>query len=50
MLNGEIPCGDEIHLPAGEVDFFSSAQADFIRTMHGFHRVLHDFVEYEQIL
>jgi len=45
IFNGEIPCGDEIRLDGGWVDLISSALADFIRVLLGFHRALRDFIE-----
>ena len=41
----EIPYGDEIRLDGGWVDLISSALADFIRVLLGFHRALRDFIE-----
>ena len=45
IFDDEIPCGDEIRLDGGRMDFISSALADFIRAMPGFHRALRDFIE-----
>ena len=45
ISDDEIPCGDEIRLDGGWVDLISSALADFIRVLLGFHRALRDFIE-----
>ena len=45
ISDDEIPFGDEIRLDGGWVDLISSALADFIRVLLGFHRALRDFIE-----
>ena len=45
IFDDEIPYGDEIRLDGGWVDLISSALADFIRVLLGFHRALRDFIE-----
>ena len=45
ISDDEIPYGDEIRLDGGWVDLISSALADFIRVLLGFHRALRDFIE-----
>ena len=42
---GEIISDDEIRLDDEWVDLISSALADFIRVLPGFHRALRDFIE-----
>ena len=45
ISDDEIPYGDEIRLDGGWVDLISSALADFIRALLGFHRAPRDFIE-----